>query len=109
MTSIYIISKLPMFGEGIEKMLRTKKGVEILGFERDIARAIQQIIELKPEVVVFDCKEDQVEISSAIMQILEKGMKVKIVGLDIQTNTFFVDKQEQHEVKKWEDLLEEIE
>jgi DNA-binding NarL/FixJ family response regulator len=80
MTSIYIISKLPMFGEGIEKMLRSKEGVEILGFEEDIARAIKQIIELKPEIVVFDCKEDQAEISSAIMQILEKGMKVKIVG-----------------------------
>jgi len=109
MTGIYIISKHPMFGEGIEEMLRRRGGVEILGFERDITKAIDQIIELKPEIVVYDCNADQDEINAAIMQILKKGVEVKIIGLDIQSNTFLVYKREQHEVQQLEDLFQEIE
>ena len=66
-------------------------------------------MDLHPEIVVFDCNEDQDEIDTAMMQILKKGVQVKIIGLDIQSNTFLVYKREQHEVKQLEDLFQEIE
>ena len=109
MTTIFIISKLPMFGEGIEEILRCKGGVQILGFERDIPTAIERIAALNPEIVIFDCKEVNGDIHTAIMQILEKRLNIKIIGLDIQTNTFFVYTQEQHEIKILDDLFQEFE
>jgi len=108
MTGIYIISKHPMFGEGIEEMLRCRGGVEILGFERNLPKAVDQIVDLHPDIVVYDCNTDQDEIDAAVMQILKKGVRVKIIGLDIQSNTFYVYKREQHEVQQLEDLLQEI-
>jgi len=109
MPSIYIISRHPIFGEGIEEMLRRREGVEILGVEREISKAIDQIVELQPEIVLIDCNDDQEEISTAMMQILRKGVKAKIIGLDIQSNSFYVYKREQHEVQRLDDLIQEIE
>ena len=76
MTGIYIISKHPIFGEGIEEMLRRRGGVEILGFERDIPKAVDQIVDLHPEIVVYDCNTDQDEIDAAALQILKKGYRL---------------------------------
>jgi DNA-binding NarL/FixJ family response regulator len=109
MTGIYIVSKNPIFGEGIEEMLRRREGVEILGFERDFEKAIEQIVDLRPGIVIFDCNQDQDEINIAILQILKKGVEVKIIRLDIQSNRFMVYKRENHEVRQLEDLFQEIE
>lgn len=108
MPSVYIISRHPIFGEGIEEMLRRREGVEILGVEQEISKSIDQIVELHPEIVLIDCNDDQDEISAAMMQILRKGVEAKIIGLDIQSNSFYVYMREQHEVRKFDDLLDEI-
>ncbi len=109
MKQIYIVSKHPLFGEGIEEMLRQNAPVELLGRETDLSRAVQQIAALCPDVVIFDCHDENVDRLSALQHIFPKGAKTRIIEIDLDTNTLFIYTREQRFVERWQDLVVAIE
>ena len=109
MKRIFIISRHPLFGEGIEELLHQQSGAIVLGREQDMAKAIQQIFELQPDIVIFDCNDEQIDISSAVMQILQKGVNTRVIGLDLNENMIYTHTREQQVVKEIDDLLKAVE
>jgi AmiR/NasT family two-component response regulator len=109
MMRVFIVSSHPLFGQGVESLLRQEAGVEIVGREADVDEAVERIKELRPDVVILDSADLVSDPTPAVMRILREGVRAKVIGLNLEDNTMCVYRGEQREVKGVEDLVEAIE
>lgn len=108
MISVYIISSYLMFGYGLESLLHQEERLKILGQETDAERAIEQIKELQPEVVIL-YREDTLHSSRAIIvEVLKANPDTRVIALSLQNNTFFVYQATQWITTDPEDLFKAI-
>jgi chemotaxis response regulator CheB len=109
MMRVLILSSHPLFGQGVESLLRQQAGMEIVGREADVDSAIERIKELQPEVVILDSGAPACDPTPAVMRILREGVGTKVIGLNLQDNTMCIYRGEQRVVKEVADLMEAIE
>jgi DNA-binding NarL/FixJ family response regulator len=106
---VFILSCHPLFGQGVEILLRQEPGLEIVGREADVDQAVEHIHELRPDVVIFDNNDPEVDFRPVVMRILRKGLGTKIIGLNLRDNTLCIYRGEQRVLKEVKDLVEAIE
>jgi DNA-binding NarL/FixJ family response regulator len=109
MRRVFILSCHPLFGQGVESLLRREAGLEIVGQETDLDQAVERIKEIRPDVVILDCAEPARDPTPAVMRILREGLGTKVIGLNLQNNTLYIYRGEQRLVKEVKDLIEAIE
>ena len=109
MKRVFMFSSHPLFGQGVESLLREEAGLEIVGRETDVDKAVERIRELRPDVVVMDSGDPAGDPTPAVMRILREGLGTKLVGLNLKDNTMCIYRGEQRAVKSIEDLVEAIE
>ena len=90
-------------------MLRQEPGLEIIGRETDVGQAIERIRELRPDVVIYDNNEPEVDFRPVVMRILREGLGTKIIGLNLHDNTICIYRGEQRVIEELQDLVEAIE
>ena len=93
----------------IESLLRQEKGLDIVGRETDVDKALERIKELQPDVVIVDSGDLASEPMPAVMRILREGVGTRVIGLNLQDNTMCIYRGEQRVVKEVKDLVEAIE
>ncbi len=108
MKRIFMLSSHPLFSQGVESLLRRETGLEIVGRETDVDKAIERIKELRPDVVVLD-SADLRDPMPVVMRIFREGVGTKVIGLNLKDNTMHVYRGEQRVVKEVQDLVEAIE
>jgi len=108
MRRVFILSNHPLFGQGVESLLRQEARLEIVGQETDVDKAVERIKELQPNVVILDCAEPACDPTLAVMRILREGLETKVIGLNLQDNTMYIYHGEQRVVKEVKDLMEAI-
>jgi DNA-binding NarL/FixJ family response regulator len=108
MKQVFILSSHPLFGQGVESLLRQEARLEIVGQETDADKAIERIKELQPNVVILDCAEPGCDPAPAVMRILREGVETKVIGLNLQDNTMCIYRGEQRVVKDVKDLVQAI-
>jgi DNA-binding NarL/FixJ family response regulator len=106
---IFILSSHPLFGQGVESLLRQEAGLDIVGRETDVDNAMERINELQPDVVILDCPEPGCDPTLAVMRILSEWVGIKVIGLNLQDNTMCIYRGEQRVVREVKDLVEAIE
>ena len=104
MKRVLIVSSHPLFGRGVESLLRQETRLDIVGWEADIDKAVERIRELQPDVVILDSGDPTPE----VLRILREGLGTKVIGLNLQDSTMCVYRGEQRVVKRIEDLVEAI-
>ena len=109
MKRILMLSTHPLFSQGVESLLRRETGLEIVGRETDVDKAIGRIKELQPDVVILDSGDPACDLTPAVMRILREGVGTKVIGLNLQDNTICIYRGEQRVVKEVKDLVEAIE
>ena len=109
MRRVFILSNHPLFGQGVESLLRREARLEIVGQETDLDQAVERIKEIRPDVVILDCAEPACDPTPAVMRILREGLGTKVIGLNLQDNTLYIYRGEQRLVKEVKDLIEAIE
>jgi DNA-binding NarL/FixJ family response regulator len=109
MKRVFLLSSHPLFGQGVESLLRQETGLDIVGRETDVEKAIERIKELRPDVVIVDCAEPACDAMSVLMRIWREGLETKVLGLNLQDNTLCVYRGEQRVVKEMQYLIEAIE
>lgn len=103
-THIFIISSHLMFSHGLESLLRQETDFDIVGQEKDMERAIEQIKELQPDVIILD-SDNAV---SQVTPILHTNPDIKIISLNLQNNDLYVYQAKQQAAKETEDLVKAI-
>jgi DNA-binding NarL/FixJ family response regulator len=109
MQRVLVISSQPLFGQGLESLLCQEKALEVVGRETDVDQAIERIKELRPDVVIVDNCHPTCAPTPTIIRILGKGLRVKIIGLNLENSTLCIYHGEQRVVQEVEDLLRAIE
>lgn len=110
MTRIFIISNYPMFGRGLESLLRQGNRLEVMGQETDLGRAVERIKNLQPDVVIVDNggPGQQPGISAAVLQILDENSATKVIGLSLQGNHLSIYQATRRIITSVEDLMNVI-
>jgi DNA-binding NarL/FixJ family response regulator len=93
-----------MFGRGLESLLREDAKLDIVGQEADIGRAFERIRELRPDVVILDSDEPDLEVG----HILKVSPDIKVIGLSLQNNNLYVYRASQRVTRSVSDLMEAI-
>jgi DNA-binding NarL/FixJ family response regulator len=109
MKRVFILSSHPLFSQGIENLLRREAGLEIVGRETDVDKALERIKELQPNVVILECAEPTCDPTPVLTHLLRERVETKIIGLNLQDNTMCIYRGEQRVVKEVKDLIEAIE
>jgi DNA-binding NarL/FixJ family response regulator len=104
---IFVLSSRSLFSQGLEILLRQDKGVELVGEETDVDRAIEGIRELSPDVVLLEQDSDG-DPGPVVMRVLRETPSTKVVGLNLADNTIRVYRGEQRIPREIGDLLQVI-
>lgn len=109
MTRIFIISNYPMFGRGLESLLRQDNGLEVMGQETNLDRAVERIKNLQPDIVIVDNSgPEQQGLPAAVLQILDENSGTKVVGLSLQGNYLSIYQSTRRIITSVEDLVNVI-
>ena len=108
MKQVYIFSTHPLFGECVETLLSGDEGVRIVGREKDLAQAIEQIRGLAPDVIIVDSNDFEASRALAMSYALKEGLPPRVVGLNVRDNKFFICKSEQGTIVELKDFIEKI-
>jgi TorA maturation chaperone TorD len=108
MKRIYMLSRQPMFSQGVENLLMQQPGLEIVGRETNFEAALQKIYALQPDVVILDSKDMQSAPTSIITSILKGAPCSKIISLNLENDQVRVYLGEQRSARTIDDLLEVV-
>ena len=109
MKRVFLLSCHPLFGQGVESLLRRETGLDIVGRVADVDKAVDRIRELQPDVVIVDGGDPTYDPASVVARIVGEGLQTKVIGLKLQDNTICIYRSEQRVIKEVKDLVEAIE
>jgi DNA-binding NarL/FixJ family response regulator len=108
MARIFILLKLPLFCEGVERMLRKHTEFEIVGRETDTDIAVKRIAELQPDIVLIDNGDPAVDLIATVTRVMKIEPPVKVIGLDQKLNKLHLYHREEREAYTIENLVDAI-
>ncbi len=108
MKRVFILSSHPLFGRGLENLLRWEEGLEIVGHVADPEQALAQIKTLRPDAVILDSSDPALDRSLVVMRIFREGLRPCVIGLDLRNNTLAIYRGEERIVESVRDLVDAI-
>lgn len=108
MTRIFVLCNQSVFSRGVEILLRQDKGVELVGEEANVERAIERVRVLCPDVVLVEQEPPACDPALVVMRILEELPGAEVVRLNLNDNTIRVYRGQQRIARDIGDLLEVI-
>lgn len=109
MKRVFILSCHPLFSKGVETLLLQQQGFDIVGRESDLDSAIIRLKELHPDVIILDMGVPGGDYGPLRSRILNESQGVRIVGLNLENNTFSIYHEEQRTLHQVQDLMQAIE
>lgn len=108
MKRVFIVCGRPLLGHGIERLIGPDEGVEVVGREKDLARALPLIGELRPDVVIVAGDESEDALAHLFLRMLREGMCGQIITLNTQDNAMGIYYGEESTIQCVADLLDAI-
>ena len=94
MTSIknlVLVDDHPMFRKGLRLMIGLEEDLKVIGEANDGLEAIEQVRELKPDIVVMDINMPNFNGIDATRKILEESPKTNVLVLSIHSSQQYVE------------------
>ena len=108
MKNVFVLSRHSLFGKGIETLLSQESGIEIVRRDADVSTAVKCIQEYQPDVVIIDCDDPELDLSSVILCILRERPGICIIGLSLEHNKISVYRGEEKQIFQVADLMDII-
>jgi DNA-binding NarL/FixJ family response regulator len=105
MIRVFILSKFPLFGQGVARLLSCEAGIEVVGQGTNTEKAIARIRDLRADAVILDHNDVKGGDPSVVVRILQSGICSKVIGLNLDENTLHVYCGEQRQAGRVEDLV----
>ncbi|HUT58027.1 MAG TPA: hypothetical protein VNA25_09285, partial [Phycisphaerae bacterium] len=83
-------------------------GLEIVGRETDPRQAVRRIKESHPDVVVFTDGEGATQLEAQLLRLVREGLPMRIVEVQLATNTVCLCCGEQQSIRKVRDLVDTV-
>jgi LuxR family maltose regulon positive regulatory protein len=88
---ILIVDDHPLFLSGLRALFQTEKQLEVCGEASNGKEAIDQVEQLKPDIVIMDINMPGMNGIEATKEILSRAEKTKILALSIHSDKQFVN------------------
>lgn len=108
MERVIILVSHPLFGQGVESLLRREGGMEIVARDTDTARAIEHVRQMHPDVLIMDSADPACASIPFVMQVSQVGNGTRVIGLNLRENEMCLFWGEQRVVTGVKDLIEAI-
>jgi chemotaxis response regulator CheB len=105
---VFVVSEASLFGEAVEELLRQEPGLEIVGRETDPRQAVSRIKEAPPDVVIITDGEAATWLGAELLRLVREGFPMRIVEIDLASNTFCVYRGEQQRIREAGDLVSAV-
>jgi DNA-binding NarL/FixJ family response regulator len=109
---IFLVTNQSMFGRGIERLLEQEARFDIVGQEADTYQALAYIQQLRPDVVILDTRSLRLSLVDkaqlVVIEILRLVPGIKVIGLNLNENTFHIYRSAQREANDVSDLMNAI-
>jgi hypothetical protein len=103
---VFIVASHPLFAQGVESLLHGQPGLAVVGRGAAELDVIDQIRELRPDVVILDADSDAQMI--LLPTLLRENMGAKLVGLTLEDNRIDIYYQQQIVGTDVGDLVEAV-
>jgi DNA-binding NarL/FixJ family response regulator len=108
MKRVFVLTSHSLLGSGVGVLLRSAADLEVVGCESDLERAIAQIIELRPDVVVAETADLDEDWAHIMARTCQAGLQLCVVGVHLHDNRISIYQGEQRTVHDVEDLLRAV-
>lgn len=108
MKRVYIVCSHPLLGHGIERLVASAEGVEVVGQGRDLARSLPLISALCPDAVVVAGEASEEAQAHLFLRLLREGLCGRVIVLNTQCNALCVYRGTRLEVGGVGDLIAAI-
>ena len=108
MLRVFILSRHPLFGRGVELLVGRESGLSIVGKETDVERGIDCVRSLAPDVVILDTGDPGFDPSPVIARVLGAGTKARILGINLEENLVCLYHEETRPIRAVSDLIAAI-
>lgn len=108
MSRVLILSVHPLFGQGMESLLRQAEGLEIIGREAEVDKALERIRILQPDVVVIDDAQPSADSGAVVLRVLQEGLGCRVVGLSLQDNSMSIYYGEQRVINNVDEFIQMV-
>lgn len=105
---IFILYSHALFARGVEKMLESKRGLQVVGMEADREKAIHAIGSLQPDVVILDSDERGLESLAVAREIMERSPHTRVIALTVRDNRMHLYQTKESVASDVQDLLRAI-
>jgi len=106
---VLIVADRSLFGEGLEGLLQGEAGLEVLGWEADPAQVVKRIKQALPDVVILTDGEAATGLETELLCLVREGFPMRIVEIDLATNTLCVYCGEQQSIRGVRGLVDAVE
>lgn len=109
MIQVFIISQYPLFGQGLRSLLHAEPEIDIIGQESDVDRAIAQVADLQPDVIILD-SDDSTDATNAVLlqRLLQENSNIRVVGMSLQHDQLRTYTTQHRVISSVNDLLDAI-
>lgn len=107
-TRVFIVSGSSTDDGSLKRLLSAEAEVEIIGEEKDISQASEQIQTLRPDIII--CGDESLTNGSLgkAVQLLRVRPGLKIIGLNLPTHEIVIYQSSQKMVRDTQDLVAAI-
>ncbi|MEE8163331.1 MAG: response regulator [Anaerolineae bacterium] len=105
---IFILYSHTLFARGVERMLKSKRGLQIVGMEADREKAMHAIGSLHPDVVILDGDEKGLESLAVAKEIMDRSPRTKVIALTARDNKMYLYQTKESTANDVQDLLRAI-
>ncbi len=103
---VFIVASRPLFAQGVQSLLEGQPGISVVGMGTAELDVIDQIRQLRPDVVIMDADSDAQMI--LLPAFLRENLGVKFIGLTLEDNRIDIYYQQQLVGTDVADLVEAV-
>jgi DNA-binding NarL/FixJ family response regulator len=103
---VFIVWSHPIFHESVRALLSHHPKIEVVGSTSEHATAQSEFDKLKPDIILIEKPEEDVDVMTSTMQILENSSwGPRLAYLSLDDNDLRVYHREERTVAEAEDLI----
>lgn len=87
---VFVVSDSLMFSGALKSLLSEDPGVEIIGEETEVNRAVKQVKTLQPDVIIWSNSGMNPALAQEEIHLVKAMPGMKIIGLSLQNNNIVV-------------------
>ncbi len=105
---VFMLSCHPLFSQGVETLLRQEPGLELVGREMDVEKALERIKELRPDVVILDSSNPKFDPIPGLIGSMRGFPGITVIGMNLTDNRICVFRWEEWIAQGVQDLTKAI-